>query len=363
MVCCSAHEFQTCTQPTASNGSTFGTPVQCSADSTRRHDPHELCRPQWPPAVLSPKKWPQQGSVNLNQLLRQNAANLFEVLRTVAPQATTMHGAACASTNDPESQHHHHTGNTAMLLDTTYNIPTDSITGSATHHEVPIVHRDQRPGTASTPSSFRNRRFRWARCQLLGVAPFCTGPRFFFLFSSRVHLTTPYTLDGNQHDMNKQSAILLCNGKTQWSYNFQTPRWGHIELPTRAKSACSISSLVHLSHAFLIMMIAAIAKPTLMMIHTTDAGMMFVITLSDGTVKPNATQITMQRKQHTHLRHSTGPINALSKSAACEGQRDNNKSTERQSVNKREESVWHGRRLYDDWAGPHPTPATTYSMD
>ena len=65
-----------------------------------------------------------------------------------------MHGVACASTNDPESQHHDHTGNTAMLLDTTYNIPTDSITGSATHHEVRIVRRDQRPGTASTPSSF-----------------------------------------------------------------------------------------------------------------------------------------------------------------------------------------------------------------
>ena len=42
-----------------------------------------------------------------------------------------------------------------MLLDTMYNTPTDSTIGSAIHHEVPIVHhRDQRPGTASTPSSF-----------------------------------------------------------------------------------------------------------------------------------------------------------------------------------------------------------------
>ena len=65
-----------------------------------------------------------------------------------------MHGVARASINDPENQHHDHTGITAMLLGTTYNIPTDSITGSATHHEVPIVRRDQRPGTASTPSSF-----------------------------------------------------------------------------------------------------------------------------------------------------------------------------------------------------------------
>ena len=31
---------------------------------------------------------------------------------------------------------------------------TPRITGSATRHEVPIVRRDQRPGTASTPSSF-----------------------------------------------------------------------------------------------------------------------------------------------------------------------------------------------------------------
>ena len=65
-----------------------------------------------------------------------------------------MHGVARASINDPENQHHDHAGNTAMLLGTTYNIPTDSITGSATHHEVPIVQREQRPGTASTPSSF-----------------------------------------------------------------------------------------------------------------------------------------------------------------------------------------------------------------
>ena len=65
-----------------------------------------------------------------------------------------MHGVALASINNTENQHHDHAGNTAMLLGTTYNIPTDSITGSATHHEVPIVRRDQRPGTASTPSSF-----------------------------------------------------------------------------------------------------------------------------------------------------------------------------------------------------------------
>ena len=65
-----------------------------------------------------------------------------------------MHGVALASINNTENQHHDHAGNTAMLLGTTYNIPTDSITGSATHHEVPIVRRHQRPGTASTPSSF-----------------------------------------------------------------------------------------------------------------------------------------------------------------------------------------------------------------
>ena len=65
-----------------------------------------------------------------------------------------MHGVALASINNTENQHHDHAGNTATLLGTTYNIPTDSITGSATHHEVPIVRRDQRPGTASTPSSF-----------------------------------------------------------------------------------------------------------------------------------------------------------------------------------------------------------------
>ena len=65
-----------------------------------------------------------------------------------------MHGVALASINNTENQHHDHAGNTAMLLDTSYNIPTDSITGSATHHEVPIVRRHQRPGTASTPSSF-----------------------------------------------------------------------------------------------------------------------------------------------------------------------------------------------------------------
>ena len=65
-----------------------------------------------------------------------------------------MHGVARASINDPENQHHDHTGITAMLLDTTYNTPTDSTIGSATHHEVPIVRRHQRPGTASTPSSF-----------------------------------------------------------------------------------------------------------------------------------------------------------------------------------------------------------------
>ena len=65
-----------------------------------------------------------------------------------------VHGVALASINNTENQHHDHAGNTAMLLGTTYNIPTDSITGSATHHEVPIVRRDQRPGTASTPSSF-----------------------------------------------------------------------------------------------------------------------------------------------------------------------------------------------------------------
>ena len=65
-----------------------------------------------------------------------------------------MHGVALASINNTENQHHDHAGNTAMILGTTYNIPTDTITGSATHHEVPIVRRDQRPGTASTPSSF-----------------------------------------------------------------------------------------------------------------------------------------------------------------------------------------------------------------
>ena len=65
-----------------------------------------------------------------------------------------MHGVAHTSINDPESQHHDHTGITAMLLDTTYNTPTDSTIGSATHHAVPIVRRHQRPGTASTPSSF-----------------------------------------------------------------------------------------------------------------------------------------------------------------------------------------------------------------
>ena len=65
-----------------------------------------------------------------------------------------MHGVALASINNTENQHHDHAVNTAMLLGTTYNIPTDSITGSATHHEVPIVRRHQRPGTASTPSSF-----------------------------------------------------------------------------------------------------------------------------------------------------------------------------------------------------------------
>ena len=52
------------------------------------------------------------------------------------------------------AEHHDHAGNTAMLLGTTYNILTDSITGIATHHEVLIVRRHQRPGTASTPSSF-----------------------------------------------------------------------------------------------------------------------------------------------------------------------------------------------------------------
>ena len=65
-----------------------------------------------------------------------------------------MHGVALASINNTENQHHNYAGNTAMLLGTTYNTPIDSITGSATHHEVPIVRRDQRPGTASTPSSF-----------------------------------------------------------------------------------------------------------------------------------------------------------------------------------------------------------------
>ena len=67
-----------------------------------------------------------------------------------------MHGVAHTSINDPETQnqHHDHAGSTAMLLDTTYNTPTDRTIGSATHHEVPIVRRDQRPGTASTPSSF-----------------------------------------------------------------------------------------------------------------------------------------------------------------------------------------------------------------
>ena len=63
-----------------------------------------------------------------------------------------MHGVALASINNTENLHHDHAGNTAMLLDTTYNIPTASITGSATHHEVPIVRRHQRPETASTPS-------------------------------------------------------------------------------------------------------------------------------------------------------------------------------------------------------------------
>ena len=65
-----------------------------------------------------------------------------------------MHAVARASINDPENQHHDHTGITAMLLDTTYNTLTDSTIGSATHHEVLIVRRHQRPGTASTPSSF-----------------------------------------------------------------------------------------------------------------------------------------------------------------------------------------------------------------
>ena len=44
-----------------------------------------------------------------------------------------MHGIALASSNHTED-HHDHAGNTAMLLGSTYNIPTDSITGSATHH-------------------------------------------------------------------------------------------------------------------------------------------------------------------------------------------------------------------------------------
>ena len=65
-----------------------------------------------------------------------------------------VHGVARTSINDPESQHHDHTGITAMPIDTTYNTSTDSTIGSATHHEVPIVRRDQCPGTASTPSSF-----------------------------------------------------------------------------------------------------------------------------------------------------------------------------------------------------------------
>ena len=65
-----------------------------------------------------------------------------------------MHGVALASINNTENQRHDHTGITAMLPDTTSNTPTDSTIGSATHHEVPIVRRHQRPGTASTPSSF-----------------------------------------------------------------------------------------------------------------------------------------------------------------------------------------------------------------
>ena len=65
-----------------------------------------------------------------------------------------MHGVAHTSINDPENQYHDHTGFTAMLIDTTYNTPTDSTIGSVTHHEVLIVRRHQRPGTASTPSSF-----------------------------------------------------------------------------------------------------------------------------------------------------------------------------------------------------------------
>ena len=64
-----------------------------------------------------------------------------------------MHGVAHTNVDDPENQHHGHTGITAMLLDTTYNTPTDSTIGSATHHAVPIVRRHQRPGTVSTPSS------------------------------------------------------------------------------------------------------------------------------------------------------------------------------------------------------------------
>ena len=65
-----------------------------------------------------------------------------------------MHGVALASINNTENQRHDHTGITAMLIDTTYNTSTDSTIGSATHHEVLIVRRHQRPGTASTPSSF-----------------------------------------------------------------------------------------------------------------------------------------------------------------------------------------------------------------
>ena len=65
-----------------------------------------------------------------------------------------MHGVALASINNTENQRHDHTGITAMLIDTTYNTSTDNTIGSATHHEVLIVRRHQRPGTASTPSSF-----------------------------------------------------------------------------------------------------------------------------------------------------------------------------------------------------------------
>ena len=65
-----------------------------------------------------------------------------------------VHGVALASIKNTENQRHDHTGITAMLIDTTYNTSTDSTIGSATHHEVLIVRRHQRPGTASTPSLF-----------------------------------------------------------------------------------------------------------------------------------------------------------------------------------------------------------------